>query len=88
MIETYYLCFDNKALAYAQRHFENRFTKVVRCFTNAEVYRTIRFMNANNKKTFFIFRSAEHGFLRSEIKNIEILSGLVVKAAKRLRLAQ
>ena len=74
MIEDYYICFDSKALQYAQRHFANSFTKVLRCYTVFDVEMIVKTINANKKKNFYGLRKAEKDFIKTKVESIEILA--------------
>lgn len=76
MAETYYFCLDDEAMKYALMHYKNRFTEVLRCLTTMEMEIAAKKINENKQKIFYSLRCGAKNFIKTEIKNLEILSSL------------
>jgi hypothetical protein len=71
MIETYYVCTDNKAYEYALRYYKDDKTEILRCITEAEkeVFFEIGFNNQD--KIFYFFGTCNSGYLKADMSAIE-----------------
>lgn len=76
MAETYYFCLDDEAMKYVLVHYKNRFTEVLRCLTAMEMEIAVKKINENKQKIFYSLRCGTKNFIKTEIKNLEILSSL------------
>lgn len=70
MINTYYICTDEKAYKYAMRYYRDDETLILHCITEKEDYVAIDFLRNNPDKNFYFLNSCAKGFLKADINAI------------------
>lgn len=70
MINTYYICTDEKAYEYALRYYKDKETEILRCTNKVEQEKFTKIGFKNQDKVFYFFGKCNKGYLKADMAAI------------------